>query len=116
MWAYGLANVLGALVSVQIGPFLWWALLGGAVVGVVLGVSVARYGLISPLFSVLIVYGVAMYQMWQAVHSPYSLLPGTPLDLYLIGWPLLLGIVLVSGLVERRLRNSIAASQNSELP
>lgn len=33
MWAYGMATVLDALASTRIGPFLWWALLGGAGIG-----------------------------------------------------------------------------------
>lgn len=114
MWAYGIANVLDALVSTQIGPFLWWGLLGGAIIGVVLARSVIQHRLISPLLSVVIIYGVAIYQMWQALHSPNPLQPGTPLDIYLIGWPLLLSLVLGSGLVERRLRNNIPSSGNTE--
>lgn len=113
VWAYGPADLAAGLVSVQIGPWLWWALLGGAVVGAVLAVTVARYGLVSPLLSVTLVYGVAMYRMWQALQSPNPLLPGTPLDLYLVGWPLLLVVAIGSGLVERRVRTTAPPAENS---
>ena len=36
------------------------------------------------------------------VYAP--LLPGTPLDVYLVGWPLLLLLVVGVGVVERRFR------------
>lgn len=114
VWAYGRADVSAALVSSQIGPWLWWALLGGAVVGAVLAAAFVRYGLVSPLLSVTLVYGVAMYQMWHALQSPYPLLPGTPLDLYLVGWPLLLALALGSGLVEHRVRATNLSSEKSE--
>ncbi|QKY20050.1 hypothetical protein B4589_006535 [Halolamina sp. CBA1230] len=104
MWAYTPSSVVGALASVQIGPFLWWALVGGAVVGVVVAVAVRQYGLVSPLLSVVIVYGATVYLMWQALRSPNPLLPGTPLDVYLVGWPLLLVLVVGVGVVERQLR------------
>jgi len=116
MWSYGVANVLDALASSQIGPFLWWALLGGVVVGIGLAVTVVRYGLVSPLLSVGIVYGVAMYLMWQTLRSSNPLQPGTPLDIYLISWPLLLVIALSGGLVERRLRNRYPSPENTEAP
>lgn len=114
MWAYGMANVLDALVSTQIGPFLWWALLGGEVIGAVIGVSVIQHRLISPLLSIIIFYGVTICQMWQSLHSPNPLQPGTPLDIYLIGWPLLLTFILGSGLVELRLRGRTPSSGNGE--
>jgi predicted membrane protein len=116
MWSYGGTNVLDALVSLQIGPFLWWALLGGVVIGIGLAVTVVRYGLISPLLSVVAVYGMTMYLMWQALQSPNPLQPGTPLDIYLISWPLLLIIALSSGLVERRLRNRYSSPEDTEDP
>lgn len=113
-WAYGPADLAAGLTSIQIGPWLWWALLGGAVVGAVLAVTFVYYRLVFPLFSVALVYVVATYQMWQALQSPYPLLPGTPLDLYLVGWPLLLALALVSGLIERRIRGAKPSSENSE--
>jgi hypothetical protein len=116
MWSYGGTNVLDAFVSRQIGPFLWWAVLGGVVIGIGLAVTVVRYGLISPLLSVVAVYGMTMYLMWQALQSPNPLQPGTPLDIYLISWPLLLIIALSSGLVERRLRNRYSSPEDTEDP
>lgn len=112
--AYGVADLLAALVSIQIGPWLWWAFLGGAVVGAVLAVTFVNYRLVYPLISVTLVYTVAMYQMWQALQSPYPLLPGTPLDLYLVGWPLLLALALATGIIERRIRGGRPSSENSE--
>jgi hypothetical protein len=102
-------------VSIQVGPRLWWAILGGAVLEAVLAVTVVRYRLVSPLLSVAVVYGVTMYQMWQALQSPYPLLPGTPLDFYLLSWPLLLGLALATGLVERRIRATEPTDGNSEV-
>lgn len=104
LWAYSPSGVTGALTSAQIGPFLWWALLGGAVVGVAVAVAVRQYGLVSPLLGVLVVYGVTVFLMWRTLRSPNPLMPGTPLDVYLVGWPLLLVLVVGSGVVERRLR------------
>ena len=113
--AYGLSDLFSGLVSIQIGPWLWWAILGGAVLGAVLSVTVVRYRFVSPLLSVAVVYGVTMYQMWQALQSPYPLLPGTPLDFYLLGWPLLLLLALAIGFVERRVRATKPAAGNSEV-
>jgi hypothetical protein len=115
-WAYGLVNVLDALVSIQIGPWLWWAFLGGAILGGLLGMSYTTYNLVSPLLTVVVVYGVAMYQMWLALRSPYPLLPGTPLDIYLISWPLLLLLAVGSGFVEHRLRDRPSDSRKKEAP
>jgi hypothetical protein len=104
-WAYGsVAELGGLLLSVQVGPWLWWAALGGASVGAVLAVSFVRYDLLSPLAVVAAVYGVATYLMWEALQGPAPLLPGTPYDLYLIGWPLLLGVAVAVGYVEHRVR------------
>ena len=115
-WAYSTAlfELLGALLSIQVGPWLWWGFLGGAVVGAVLTISIVRYGLVSPLVSMGLVYGVAMYQMWQVLQDPYPYLPGTPLDLYFIGWPVLLVVALGSGLIERHLRAGNIARENKK--
>ena len=112
--AYGLSDVAWALVSIQVGPWLWWAILRGAVLGAVLAVTVVRYGLVSPLLSVAVVYVATMYRMWQALQSPNPLLPGTPLDLYLLSWPLLLGLALTIGLAERRVRAAKPTAGDSE--
>lgn len=94
-----------ALFTVQTGPWVWWALLGGVVVGAVLGVTLVRYGLLSPVLVVAVAYAVTVYRTWEALRSPSPLLPGTPLDLYALGWPVLLGVALGCGLVERRVRS-----------
>ncbi len=105
-WAYGsVLDLGGLLLSVQVGPWLWWAGLGGALVGAVLTVSFVRYDLLSPLAVVAAVYAMATYFMWQALQSSVPLLPGTPYDLYLIGWPLLLGAAVAVGYVEHRVRS-----------
>lgn len=102
-WASGSVTELGGLLlSVQVGPWLWWAGLGGASVGAVLAASFVRYDLLSPIAVVTAVYGVATYLMWNALQGPAPLLPGTPYDLYLIGWPLLLGVAVAVGYVEHR--------------
>jgi hypothetical protein len=104
LWAYSPSGVIGALTSVQIGPFLWWALLGGAVVGVAVAVAVRQYGLVSPLLSVVFLYTATAYLMWERLRAPAPLMPGTPLDIYLLGWPLVLALAVGMGLVEHRLR------------
>ncbi|WP_168654580.1 hypothetical protein [Halorubrum sp. PV6] len=114
--AYGLTNLLAGLVSIQIGPWLWWSILGGAVVGALLAIAFAQYGSVTPLLSVVVIYGMAMYQMWQVLQAPEPLLPGTPLDLYLIGWPLLFLLALGSGLIERRVRTANASAKGSGNP
>ena len=105
-WAYGsVAELGGLLLSVQVGPWLWWAGFGGASVGAVVAVSFVRYDLLSPLAVVAAVYAVATYFMWQALQASVPLLPGTPYDLYLIGWPLLLGAAVAVGYLEHRVRS-----------
>jgi len=43
--------------------------------------------------------------MWNALQGPAPLLPGTPYDLYLIGWPLLLVAAVTVGYLEHRVRS-----------
>jgi hypothetical protein len=114
--AYGPVDLMAMLVSIQIGPWLWWAILGGIVVGAVLAIAFARYRLVTPLVIVVVVYGVMTYQMWQVLTAPEPALPGTPLDLYLVGWPLLLLFALGSGLIERRVRATNDSVKGSEKP
>jgi hypothetical protein len=114
--AYGLADLMAMLVSIQVGPFLWWAILGDAVVGAMIATAYTRFGLVKPLVSVVVVFAVTMYQMRQVLQAPEPALPGTPLNLYLIGWPLLLLTALGSGLIERRVRASNASANDLESP
>lgn len=95
---------VGAFFSVQVGPWLWWGYLGGALAGAVLAVSDVRYRLVSPTLAVVVVYAVATYETVQLVDGPYVPLPGTPYDLFLIGWPVVLLGAGVAGVVERRIR------------
>lgn len=113
-WAYGPADVAAALVSAQVGPWLWWALLGGAVVGGALAATVVRHGLVAPLLGVAVVYVATLYRMWQVLRSPNPPLPGTPLDLYLVGWPLLLALALALGVLERQVRALRQSGRNTE--
>jgi len=114
-WVHGsVANLGPLLLSVQVGPWLWWAILGGALVGAVLAVSFVRYDLWSPLIVVAAVYGVMTYLMWTVLQAPAPMLPGTPYDLYLIGWPPLLGVAVVVGYLEHRVRSSHSPSETSQ--
>lgn len=114
--AYGLGDFMAMLVSIQVGPFLWWAILGGIVVGAMLAIAFARYRVVTPLVIVVVVYVVMTYQMWQVLTAPEPPLPGTPLDLYLVGWPLLLLLALGSGLIERRVRATNDSAKGSGNP
>jgi hypothetical protein len=105
-WAYGWGAELGGLLlSAQVGPWLWWMILGGAFVGAVVTVSFVRYDLRFPTVVVAAVYAVATYFMWNALQASAPLLPGTPYDLYFLGWPLLLGAAVAVGYVEHRVRS-----------
>lgn len=116
-WGYyvsGVSEFVAVLGSVQVGPWLWWALLGGAVVGAVLTVAFVRYRLVSPVLVVALVYAFTMYRMWLILQPPNTLFPPTPLGVYLIGWPLLLGMALVVGRVESTVRKTSAVNSTSE--
>lgn len=104
-WVHGeFDGLFGALFTVQVGPWLAYAFGGGALVGAVLAVGVVRYRLVAPIVVVVVLYGVAMYEMWQAMEGPSMLLPGTPYDLFLVGWPVVLGLAVAGGFVERLVR------------
>jgi len=104
-WTYGgLAGLFGALFSVQVGPWLIYAFGGGALLGALLAVTVVRYRLVTPTVVVAVLFAVAMYRMWQAMQGPYTLLPGTPYDIYLVAWPVVLGIAITVGFVEYTIR------------
>lgn len=92
------------LFDAQVGPWLWWSIAGGAVVGAVVAVALVRDGLVAPLLGVALTYGFAVYETWELLRAPEPVLPGTPLDLYLVGWPLVLVLAVVLGAGERRVR------------
>ena len=109
-WAYGLsAGTAQMLLSVQVGPWLWWAIVGGAAVGANVGATLAA-GRVGPTAVVAFAYLVVSYRMWLLVQEPHVLLPGTPLDLYLVGWPLLFGLAALAGRLEGRFRSRSAGS------
>ncbi len=102
------------LVDPQVGPWLWWGLLGGALLGAILTTLLIRYDLISPIVAVAALFTGAMYQMWQVLQEPYPLLPGTPHDLYFIGWPITLGVALAVGGCEWLIRSKLSSSGDSD--
>ena len=105
-WATGSpAETWRLLFDAQVGPWLWWATAGGALVGAVWAVALLRDGLVAPLLGVALLYGVAVHQTWRLLRAPEPVLPGTPLDLYLVGWPLVLALAVALGVAERRLRS-----------
>ena len=109
-WAYGLsAGTAQILLSVQVGPWLWWAIVGGAAVGAYVGATLAA-GRVGPTAVVAFAYLVVSYRMWLLLQEPNVLLPGTPLDLYLVGWPLLFGLAALAGRLEGRFRSRSAGS------
>lgn len=114
-WAYGLSGLGRMLVSAQVGPWLWWAALGGATVGGV-AAAFAADRLVSPATVVALTYGLVVYRMWQLLRRPEVLLPGTPLDLYLVGWPVVLGLAVAAGRLERRVRERRPASDPVDAP
>lgn len=104
-WAYdGLAGLFSALFTVQVGPWIVYAFGGGALLGALLAVSIVRYRLVTPTATVAVLFGAAMYRTWQAMQSPSVLLPGTPYDIYLVGWPVVLGAAITVGFVEHTVR------------
>lgn len=108
-------SFIGALASRHVEPWLWWILLGGALVGAVLAITYCQYGLVTPTLSVVSVYLVSMLQMWQLLRAPHPLLPGTPYDSYYIGWAVLLGLALIAGVIEQRVRQVILVDVNSDV-
>lgn len=100
-WVHGgLADLVGAAFTLQVGPWLAYAFGGGALVGAVLAVGVVRHRLVAPVVVAAGLYGVAMYRMQQAMQEPSVLLPGTPYDVFLVGWPVVLGLAAAGGVVE----------------
>lgn len=96
--------------SAQVGPWLWWSIAGGAVVGTVWAVALVREGLVAPLLGVALTYGVAVHETLKLLGAPEPVLPGTPLDLYLVGWPLVVVLAVALAVAERRLRVRNAGS------
>jgi len=73
------------------------------------GVTLAA-GRVGPTAVVAFAYLVVSYRMWLLLHEPHVLLPGTLLDLYPVGWPLLLGLAALAGRLEGRFRCRSAGS------
>jgi len=111
--AYGGPGLLAGLFTMQVGPWLVYAFGGAAVVGATLGVSVGRYGLVAPVAAVACLFAVVLYQLWQALQSPYVLIPGDPFQLYLVAWPAVLAVAVVAGLVERYVRATMDAENRA---
>jgi cation transport ATPase len=105
----GFDGLAAALFTVQVGPWLVYAFGGAFVVGAVMAVSIVRYRLAMPSLVVLAAFAVAVYRTWELLQRSVTLLPGTPFDIYLVGWPVVLGLAVGGGLVERRVRGRKAA-------
>jgi len=105
-----LSGLGDALTSAQVGPWLWWGFAGAAVVGAVAGGAVGRDRLVAPAVVAAAVYAGAIYRTWVALQDPAPLLPGTPYDLALVGWPVTLALAVAAGAVERYARRAIAGS------
>lgn len=104
-WLHGdLTELADALFTVQVGPWLVYALIGGALVGAAVAVGAARYGLVAPALVVALLFAVATYRTWQALQGPPVALPGTPYDLLLVGWPAVLALIAAVGAIERLVR------------
>jgi cation transport ATPase len=109
----GFDGLAAALFTVQVGPWLVYAFGGAFVVGAVVAVSAVRYRLATPSLVVFTAFAVAVYRMWVLLRQSVTLLPGTPFDIYLVGWPVVLGLAVGSGLVERRVRGPAAEAAPS---
>jgi hypothetical protein len=80
---------------------------GAFIVGAVPGVLAARYGLLTPIAIVLGASTTTAYLTWEYVQSIGNNAPAaafTAFDLYLIGWFITLGLIVLVGVIERRFR------------
>jgi hypothetical protein len=109
----GFDGLAAALFTVQVGPWLVYAFCGAFAVGAVVVVSAVRYRLVTPSLVVLAALVVAIYRTWELLQRSVTLLPGTPFDIYLVGWPVVLGLGIGSGLVERRMRTDGSRNRQS---
>jgi len=111
--AYRGPGLLDALFTVQVGPWLVYAFGGAALVGAALAVSFDRYGLVGPTVAVTCLFAVAVYQLWQALRSPYVVLVGDPFQIYLVGWPVVLCVAVLVGLAERYVRGATGGEHDA---
>lgn len=103
---------LGELLSDPlVGPLFLYAVLGGGVVGVTVATLYARYRLLAPALLAIGVLAYGALRTWLLFRSPVVPLPGTPIELAFLAWPLVLLVVLAVGSVEYVFRNRRKASK-----
>lgn len=94
-----------------------WMAVGAFIVGAVAGLLTARYGLLAPTAIALGAFTAAASQTWEYVQSLSR--PGadlasaaafTALDMYLVGWFVLLGLLLLVSALEYLFRTRIVRS------
>ncbi|QLD85776.1 hypothetical protein HWV23_08590 [Natronomonas halophila] len=97
---------LGELLSDPlVGPLFLYTVIGGAAVGGTVATLYARYRLLAPMLLALGVLASAAFRTWLLLRSPVVPLPGTPIELAFLAWPLVLLAALLAGSVERVFRS-----------
>lgn len=84
--------------------------------GDLLAVTFVHYRRMFPLLGVTLVCRVVNVSDVAGPTAPYPLLLGASPDIYLVGWPVLLALALVSGLIERRTWGAKPSSESIETP
>lgn len=93
----GDTNVASILAGLDASVWVAYGLLGVFLTGAAMAVLFDRYRLVAPV----LVVGSSLGYVWYLESSQVYMLPPTPFFLYLIGWPLVLGLIAVAAYVEK---------------
>lgn len=91
-----------------------YAVVGAAVVGATVSLLYARYRLYGPALVVAGVLAYAGFRTWLLFRSSAVPLPGTPIELAFLAWPLVLLAALLVGSVERVFRSRRKAGETAD--
>lgn len=97
-----------------VGPLFLYAVIGGAAVGGTAATLYARYRLLAPMLLAFGVLAYAAFRTWRLFRSPVVPLPGTPIELAFLAWPLVLLAALLVGSVERVFRSWRKSSEATD--